>query len=201
MGGMGGSGGMGGMGGSGGMGGTGRTAAGSSSGGSTDLARLRVTGTPVAAPTEQRSAPGTLWDLPDLRRGPVSGRRLLTLAMGMAMGGGMTRSFTIDGREFDPDRVDQAVAAGSVEEWTLANSSTMNHPFHLHVWPMQVVARDGAPVDDAPTRQDVVDVPARSRVTVRIAFDGFTGRTVYHCHILDHEDVGMMGVIEVDPPP
>ena len=40
-----------------------------------------------------------------------------------------------------------------------------------------------------------MNVPARSRVTVRIAFEDFGGRTVYHCHILDHEDRGMMGVV------
>ncbi|HEY4558608.1 MAG TPA: multicopper oxidase domain-containing protein, partial [Enteractinococcus sp.] len=45
--------------------------------------------------------------------------------------------------------------------------------------------------------QDVVNVPANSNVTVRIAFDNFVGKTVYHCHVLDHEDLGMMGVIEV----
>ena len=47
-----------------------------------------------------------------------------------------------------------------------------------------------------PTWQDVINVPARSDVTLRIAFDDFTGRTVYHCHVLDHEDRGMMAVIE-----
>ena len=105
-------------------------------------------------------------------------------------------AFTIDGREFDPDRVDQPVALGAVEEWTITNSSAMNHPMHLHVWPMQVVAEGGRPVDDVRWR-DVVDVPARGTVTVRIAFDDFDGRAVYHCHILDHEDNGMMGVVRV----
>lgn len=42
----------------------------------------------------------------------------------------------------------------------------------------------------------MVNVPARNGVRVRIAFDDFTGKTVYHCHILDHEDSGMMGLIE-----
>ena len=45
--------------------------------------------------------------------------------------------------------------------------------------------------------RDVVDVPAGGSVTVRIAFDRLPARTVYHCHILDHEDLGMMGVVEV----
>lgn len=69
------------------------------------------------------------------------------------------------------------------------------HPVHLHVWPMQIIEQAGRPVD-SPAWQDVVSVPARSSVRVRIAFDDFTGKTVYHCHILDHEDRGMMGLIE-----
>jgi FtsP/CotA-like multicopper oxidase with cupredoxin domain len=104
-------------------------------------------------------------------------------------------TFTIDGREFDPDRVDQAVSVGAVEEWTIANTSPMDHPMHLHVWPMQIVAEGGRPADDV-RWQDVVNIPAGGEVTVRVAFDDFGGRTVYHCHILDHEDLGMMGVIE-----
>ena len=110
------------------------------------------------------------------------------------MGGGM--GFTIDGQVFDATRVDQQVRAGAVEEWEIRNTSSMEHPFHLHVWPMQLIESGGVPVDVV-SRQDVVNVPARSSVKVRIAFEAFTGRTVYHCHILDHEDLGMMGVIEV----
>ncbi|MEC5181917.1 FtsP/CotA-like multicopper oxidase with cupredoxin domain [Arthrobacter sp. CG_A4] len=60
---------------------------------------------------------------------------------------------------------------------------------------MQIIEQAGQPVD-TPMWQDVVNVPARSSVRVRIAFDDFTGKTVYHCHILDHEDSGMMGLIE-----
>ncbi|MDH6238084.1 FtsP/CotA-like multicopper oxidase with cupredoxin domain [Cryobacterium sp. CG_9.6] len=41
-----------------------------------------------------------------------------------------------------------------------------------------------------------MNIPARSTTRVRIAFDDFSGRTVYHCHILDHEDAGMMGIIQ-----
>ena len=67
---------------------------------------------------------------------------------------------------------------------------------HLHVWPMQVVSGPDGERDE-PVWRDVVDVPARSRVRVRVAFDTFAGRSVYHCHVLDHEDAGMMGVVEV----
>ena len=135
----------------------------------------------------------------DLSADDVARERVLTLAMGMGMGmgGGPGRgmSLTIDGREFDHERVDQQVELGTVEAWTIVNTSEMDHPFHLHVWPMQVLRQGGRAVE-TPTWLDVVNVPARSEVEVRIAFEDFGGRTVYHCHVLDHEDLGMMGVIE-----
>ena len=109
------------------------------------------------------------------------------------MGGMM--AFTIDGKPFDPTRIDTVVQGGAVEEWTLTNTSPMDHPVHLHVWPMQIIEQRGATAKSA-TWQDVVNVPAQSSVRVRIAFDDFTGKTVYHCHILDHEDGGMMGIID-----
>jgi FtsP/CotA-like multicopper oxidase with cupredoxin domain len=152
------------------------------------LATLRVTGTPGPELPAMPVQPAPV----DLRGIETAARRRLTFAMGMG-GGGM--SFTIDGKEFDAQRIDQTVRVGTVEEWTLTNASSMDHPVHLHVWPMQIVAEAGRPVDGV-IRQDVVNVPARRDVTVRVAFDEFGGRTVYHCHILDHEDNGMMGVVE-----
>jgi FtsP/CotA-like multicopper oxidase with cupredoxin domain len=157
----------------------------------TTLATLHVTGDeatplpPVTVRTHQL----------DLRGEQISARRQLTLAMGMGMGGG-GMNFTIDGKEFDADRVDQTVRSGTIEEWTITNTSPMDHPIHLHVWPMQVIEERGKLIEQ-PTWQDVVNVAPHSNVTVRILFDDFAGRSVYHCHILDHEDKGMMGVIEV----
>lgn len=165
------------------------------SGGPVDLATFEVRGSPQAelAPLPRQITPR------DLRASEVSRRRVLTFQMGMA--GGMTgggssggMSFTIDGNTFDAARVDQKVAVGAIEEWTIRNVGPMDHPFHLHVWPMQLIADNGAPVE-TPMWLDVVNVPARGEVTLRIAFDDFGGRTVYHCHILDHEDRGMMGVV------
>jgi len=131
----------------------------------------------------------------DLRTVTVNARRELVFAMGMGGMGGAMMSPTINGRAFDPSRVDETVQFGSVEEWLLTNTSTLDHPLHLHVWPMQIVEQGGQAVE--PTIwQDVVNIPARSTTRVRIAFDDFGGKTVYHCHILDHEDAGMMGIIQ-----
>lgn len=155
-----------------------------------DLATLTVAGAPSPAPALVL-APSTARDL---RLEPVTGTRTLTLAMGGGGGGGGGMSFSIDGKQFESSRIDTEVAAGAIEEWTIINTSTMDHPFHLHVWPMQLIEINGATVPAVEYR-DVVPVPANGRAVVRVAFEGLTGTTVYHCHILDHEDQGMMGII------
>ncbi len=158
-----------------------------------ELVSIAVSGQAQRAAPELPSRP----EPPDLRGLAIERTRTLTFEMGMGgmmSGGGM--SFTIDGDSFDSNRIDQSVRSGAVEEWVIRNDSTLDHPFHLHVWPMQVVAAGAEPRSSVDWR-DVVNVPARDEVTVRIAFDDFTGRTVYHCHILDHEDRGMMGVVDV----
>ncbi|WP_105036501.1 multicopper oxidase family protein [Cryobacterium aureum] len=167
------------------------------------LATFIVTGDDVApvAATPVQPVPR------DLRTATVTARRELIFAMGMGgnMGGGMAgntsndmgggmMSATINGQVFDATRIDTTAQFGSVEEWLLTNTSPLDHPMHLHVWPMQIVEQSGRRVDTI-MWQDVVNIPARSTVRVRIAFDDFSGRTVYHCHILDHEDSGMMGII------
>lgn len=157
-----------------------------------DLLTLDARGEPAPEPRPVPPLPA----LRDLREEPVTGRRRLDFSMGPGHGmGPAAMRFTINGKEFDAGRVDETVSVGSVEEWTLSNSSPMDHPVHLHVWPMQVIL-DGARGPARPRWQDVVNVPANSEVKVLVAFDNFPGRTVFHCHILDHEDLGMMSVIE-----
>jgi FtsP/CotA-like multicopper oxidase with cupredoxin domain len=137
--------------------------------------------------------------LRDLRKEPLAAARTMTLGAGtgagMGNGPGGMMAFTINGREFESERVDQTTTVGAVEEWTLVNSSSMDHPLHLHVWPMQVIY-DGDGEVAEPRWQDVVNVPSRGRVMIRVAFDDFPGRTVFHCHILDHEDQGMMSTVQ-----
>ena len=165
-------------------------------GGTAALAIVRVDGVPGALPGAVTARPAQ----EDLRPAPVAARRQLILAMGAGpggMGGGVGgMRFTINGSEYSEARTDTVVTAGTVEEWTLVNTSPMDHPFHLHVWPMQLIDDNGQGVGPVVMR-DVVNVRANGRATVRIAFRNFSGRSVYHCHILDHEDLGMMGVIEV----
>ncbi len=124
---------------------------------------------------------------------PSQARRSFVLGGGMGMGGG-GMGFTINGRTFDERRVDTAVQVGATEDWEFINSTTMDHPMHVHTNPFQVVTTDGQAV---PAWKAVVNVPARSSVTVRTQFRDFTGQTMYHCHTLDHEDLGMMGTLQI----
>lgn len=140
--------------------------------------------TPAVLP-EQLVAPN------DLSEATVDNTRTLTFAKNDATG-----EFTIDGNVFDVNRVDQTVKLGALEEWTIKNVNSQQHPFHIHVNDFQVMSINGEPYD-AVSHQDTVNLPANGEVVVRIPFDDFTGKFVYHCHILNHEDNGMMAVVEV----
>ena len=154
------------------------------------LATLAVTGPAARPPSLPASLPA-----PPTPQGPPTARRQLTFAMGMGMGQGGMR-FTIDGRTFDPTRDDHTARLGSTEDWTITNTSPMDHPFHLHVWPFHVLA-DSTQTSPTAILQDVVLIPARGWVRLRIPFTDYPGRSVYHCHILDHEDAGMMATVNV----
>ena len=104
-------------------------------------------------------------------------------------------TLTINGRTFLPDRIDTRVQLEAIEDWEILNLTTMDHPMHIHTNAFQVIGWDGLPQR---AWKDVVNVPANGRVRLRIRFWDFAGTTVYHCHILDHEDLGMMGVLEID---
>jgi FtsP/CotA-like multicopper oxidase with cupredoxin domain len=125
---------------------------------------------------------------------------LMGNASGMPMNQGMGVKFLFNNQSFDPNRVDSIVKLSTVEDWDLVNLDPdgMEHPFHLHVNPFQVVSRNGQP---APYRswKDTVRVGKNETVRIRIPFRDFAGKTVYHCHVLDHEDLGMMGIVEMQP--
>lgn len=105
-------------------------------------------------------------------------------------------SVTIDGMTFDPDRIDQTVELGATEEWVIRNTSVEWHPFHIHVNDYQVMSVNGEPVA-AHSWEDTTAVPGNGEIVIRTRFLDFPGKSVYHCHLLDHEDEGMMGVFEV----
>lgn len=146
------------------------------------LLSLRATGTPmvrpVAIPTELRA-------IPPIDTTHVAAHRVIVMSQGL-----------IDGKRMDMHRVDIRARLGTTEIWEIQNVVGMDHPFHLHGFHFQVLDRDGV---SEPYRswQDLINVPKHSSVRIVVHFDDFPGEWMYHCHILDHEDEGMMGILEL----
>jgi len=157
------------------------------------LATLRSAGAPV--PTRQiTSAYPTL---EDYSLEPVARVRQFAFQDSASDG----NAFMINGERFDPRRVNTTVKLGDLEEWRLFNPSQELHQFHIHQTDFQVVAINGKPVPFTGYRDNVF-IPARGSITLRIPFRDpvMLGKFVYHCHILEHEDGGMMQVIQVVRP-
>ncbi len=129
--------------------------------------------------------------------------REFVMSMGMGnmsgnMGGGM--SFLINGKSFAMNRVDEQVDAGATEIWAISNTSPMAHPFHAHAIQWQILDRNGTPASGVDLGwKDTVLVQPGETVRIIGSFDPVinTGKYMYHCHILEHEDAGMMGTFEV----
>ncbi len=110
-----------------------------------------------------------------------------------------TNQFYINGKQFQHHRVNVHTTLGSTEQWVIRNVSDEMHPFHIHVDDFQVISINGKPYR-ARSLQDTIPLPVHGKVVIRMRFTDFTGKFVYHCHILAHEDNGMMGVVEVSDP-
>ena len=109
----------------------------------------------------------------------------------------------LNGRIFDTEAVadDERVRLGTTEVWEFVNDSPMAHPMHVHNLQFRVIERSDAAVGDAASLsagftdeglKDVVLVLPGQRVKVLMKFEDHAGLYLYHCHILEHEDLGMM---------
>jgi suppressor of ftsI len=107
--------------------------------------------------------------------------------------------YTINNKTFNPNIVNEKVKLGTTEEWKLVNLDSVQsgnwHPFHIHTNHFQVMSVNGKPYN-ADGLQDTVMIPTHGNVVIRIPANDFVGKTVYHCHLLFHEDYGMMGTVE-----
>jgi FtsP/CotA-like multicopper oxidase with cupredoxin domain len=121
---------------------------------------------------------------------------------------------TVDGDHpapYDPNATapNITVQQGDVEDWIIENRSRELHAFHIHQIHFILEDWNGIPIDE-PFLRDTVNVaywdgksPVYPSVTLRMDFrdPNSIGTFVYHCHLLEHEDGGMMGTIRVVPPP
>ena len=169
------------------------------------LAHVRTRGPEVA---DKVPFPTTFPQVPDLRQAQITTQRTITFAD--ADSDDPSLQFTINGNFYDHTRVDTAVTLGATEEWTIQNTSKELHVFHIHQTDFQVTEIDGEPVEFT-GYQDTVSLPfAKGKgkkrtpgvVKVIIPFTNpvIAGEFVYHCHIVQHADQGMMANITVTPP-
>ncbi len=117
--------------------------------------------------------------------------RTVEMGVGFSLRRGV--DFLVNG---DRHHHDRPVHVGEPQVWDLVNTSLMDHPFHLHGFFFQVLSVNGKPPAFR-SHEDVVNLPPRS--TTRIAWmpDDRPGSWMYHCHILEHHEAGMMGHFEV----
>jgi FtsP/CotA-like multicopper oxidase with cupredoxin domain len=114
--------------------------------------------------------------------------------------------FMIDGKQFSENPADFIrVPLGQAQEWKMLNTTSIPHPFHIHVNPFQIVEiYDGKTTTPVPEGQrvwwDVRIIPPNGYLKIRSRFVDFWGAYVLHCHILIHEDRGMMKIVSVDDP-
>ena len=107
----------------------------------------------------------------------------------------MAGTVTIDGATF-PDVPMVEVEAMVDTTFEVENASEMHHPFHIHGNRFQVVSVGGEPVPEGQGWKDTFDIPPRTTVTIVSALDN-PGEWMYHCHILEHADDGMAGMMMV----
>jgi len=106
--------------------------------------------------------------------------------------------WSINGKRFDPSRVDHRVALGSVERWKLRNTSDTTHYVHLHEELWRTLQRDGKrPPPWERGYEDTWRLDPGESVVVAARFTDYTGDFMLHCHMLDHEDDGMMATFRV----
>ena len=139
------------------------------------------------------------WNPPIL---PIARRREVTYTVQRGPGEEFL-AFGVDGKAFDPAQTPYRVKLGTAEEWTVVNGVDHKygehaHGFHIHVNPFKVTEINRQ-VLEKPLWRDTFELGGRSgdSFTFQSNFVDFTGRYVDHCHILSHEDLGMMEIVEV----
>jgi FtsP/CotA-like multicopper oxidase with cupredoxin domain len=143
-----------------------------------------------AAPS-RAAIPATLRDIPPLVAEPATPTREVHLGVRASLRHGV--DFLVNK---EPHHRDAPVKAGELQVWDVINDTLMDHPFHLHGFFFQVLAVDGAPPAFR-SWEDTVNVPPKGRVRIAWLPDDRPGEWMYHCHILEHHESGMMGHFEV----
>jgi len=157
---------------------------------------------PDSSLSSSANIPTQLIQLPKLNPSKAVRTRRFVMQMsmgGMMMGGG---AFSINGKTMDMNRIDEKVRINTTEIWQIENTSMMAHPFHIHDVQFRILDRNSRP--PAPGEmglKDTVFLQPQERVRLVLDFADYADADrpyMYHCHILEHEDAGMMGQFTVN---
>ena len=146
--------------------------------------------------------PGNNTTLPDslviqrrLREQDADGER--TVVFSSAVPGSPLGPFLVNDSSFSMERIDFRIPINRTEIWTIHNQTVVAHPFHLHGFTFYILDRYGSPVGpEEAGRKDMVQLSPNELVRIMVRFTDFADSTMpymFHCHILTHEDEGMMG--------
>jgi spore coat protein A, manganese oxidase len=115
------------------------------------------------------------------------------------LGPGGTSTWVINGQSFGMNNPPLAqVPHGAVERWRFVNPTNHPHPIHIHLIQFQVLEINGQAQDpSAHGWKDTLVAPPNGQIAVAARFSGYTGRYLFHCHNLEHEDLGMMADYEI----
>ncbi len=167
------------------------------------VATLDVTGDEV---DDELPADPLLSDQEDLRTAKVDQEHRIVSRR--ALPGGATE-FQINGRPFNPDVVNETMKLGEVNQWLLINATSEWHTFHIHINDFQVTAYKPGNIKDVSQSRpqdvlsrdidpdDTIKMPPGIGIVMRTRPTDFTGKFVFHCHMVNHEDRGMMGIVRV----
>ncbi len=170
---------------------------------SKELATRPILTVEVTGSGPEMALPGSLpaWDPPML---PIARKRQFSFSVEREANGDFI-DFGVDGFPFDPDRAPYQIKLGTAEEWTLINAVDNKlpqhaHGFHIHVNPFKVTKINGETLD-VPLWRDTFALTGMTSdsFTFESNFEDFTGKFVEHCHVLAHEDLGMMEALEIVP--
>ncbi|OCP15676.1 copper oxidase [Ensifer sp. LC163] len=150
--------------------------------------------------------PAKLRSIESLGNPVVTRRFVLTESMGGMNHGNMSMpsdsmemKFLINGASFDMNRIDEVSKVGQVELWEVVNEADMDHPFHVHGTQFQIAEHEKDGKVTTPSYRawkDTVNIVAGETVRILLRQD-LPGSRMYHCHILEHEQLGMMGTVDV----
>jgi len=144
----------------------------------------------VRSEHDDTSIPSKLSDVPDPRPEDAVVTRDFDFSYSR-----FRHEWLINGRPFDPNRMDARPRLDSTEIWRLATD--FNHPLHLHLVHFRILSHSGRPGIYDSGWKDTIDLGPGQAASILIPFRGYRGRYVFHCHNLEHEDMSMMANFEV----